>query len=489
MKSKNKRIFNIKLYIIIPLLIFEDSLLVACSNYISMKLMNYNNEQIKNTPDSSFMPENFINSKIDNIIYTELNIGQPPQKLIAIIDAEEYSYFLFKDTCLINSHFDEKESSTFEPNYSETFFYNGYGKAIYINETFLLNNDIYDSNQNIKLKNFPIIFMNDPKNDEFFMQRHSPEEISGKTCVTIGIRYTKDYLNTISKNFLFVLKEKDIIDDYILFFEYDEKGNEKNLILGGYPEEIYKNLNKFLVNNQKTTPIKIYNRFKPQWGFQCDKVFSGQEKINKEDIAFHYNLGVIYGPKDYQEHIENTFFSNYFRSKICNKKINEKFTIFYCGRDKFNIDERKKFPELVFFKNDLEEKFNLTYQDLFFTKGDNVYFLIVFNHIYDDIWELGKPFLKKYSFAFNFDSKIIWYYKDLNGKTKALQNEMNQKTDKKKFIFIILFLSLFLGVICFLFGKILYNKKVKKLIKAKELEQNFSYINNKEDKIENKLIE
>ena len=491
MKYNNKIIFNLELNILlIPLLIFEDYLLAFCSNYISMKLINYNNEQIRAIPDSLFSPENFINLKIENIIYTEIKIGQPPQKIISIIDPEEYSYFLFKDICLLESYFDEDKSFSFQPDFRETFYYNGYGKAIYISENFLLNNDINNEKRDIKLENFPIIFMNEPKNDEFFIQRHSIEEITGKTCITIGIRYIGNYQDNISKNFLFVLKEKDIIDDYILFFEYDESGNEKYCILGGYPEEIYKKKKKYSLGNQKTTTIKMYNRFKPQWGFQCDKVFSGEKKINKENVAFHYNLGVIYGRKDYKDHIENSFFNYYFRSNLCDKKINEKYTVFYCDKEKFNINEMKKFPELRFFKNELEENFSLNYQDLFFIKGKYIYFLIVFNHIYEDIWELGNPFLRKFSFAFNFDSKLIWYYKN-SYNDREIQNIMDKKngTNKNKFFLIIFIISLFLGVICFTFGKILYNKKVKILIKAKELEQNFSYINNKNDIRKNKLIE
>ena len=58
-----------------------------------------------------------------------------------------------------------------------------------------------------------------------------------------------------------------------------------------------------MLENQRAAHIKLYNRFKPQWGFKCDKIYSGKEKINKEEVAFHHNLGVIFGPKDYQNHM------------------------------------------------------------------------------------------------------------------------------------------------------------------------------------------
>ena len=464
------------IYIIIFLFITSNYIpLVFSSNYISMKIINYNNELINKIEDNSYTVEDFKKTKIENPIYTRIKIGEPPQEVTTWIDSEEYSYFIFKDLCIINSDFNENKSSTFEPNYDKLFFYNGYGQTIYINETFILNNDI-KNNKEIKIQKFPIMFMKDPKNDEYYKQRFSLDGITGKTCATIGFRYITNYRDLTSKNFLLVLKDKDIIDDYTVFFEYDKKGDEQYIVFGGYPEEIYPN-KKFSLENQKTTNIKLYNRFKPQWGFACDKILSGKEKLDKVDVAFHHNLGVIYGPKYYRDRIEGSFFNKYFDMKICNKKVDEQFTVFYCDKEKFTVDEMKKFPEIKFFKNDLEEIFNLTYTDLFYNKVNNIYFLIVFNHLYDEIWELGKPFLSKFFFAYNFDSKIIWYYKDIeNGnEEKRDKIKIREVKDNKSIIYRILFLSIFFGFIFFFIGRILYNRRNGKLINATELEKKFSY--------------
>ena len=469
--------------------------LIDTSNYISMNIISYNSEKINDIQDNSFTPQDFLNTKIPNPLYTKIKIGDSPQELITWINSEEYSYFVFKDTCIIDSDYNENKSKTFEPNYGKIFYYNGYGETIYINETFILNNDINSekNNKEIKIEKFPIMFMKDPKNDEFFLSRNSLSDITGKTCATIGFRFISNFHDLISKNFLLVLKDKDIIDDYTVFIEYDKNGNEKNIIFGGYVEEIYKNKKKYSLENQKTTRIKIYNRFKPQWGIKCDKILSGNDKIEVVDVSFHHNLGVIYGPKDYQDHIESAFFNRYFYSKICNKKVDETHTVFYCVKEKFTIDDMKKFPEIKFIKTDLEESLNLTYIDLFFTKGNNIYFLIVFNHLYDEVWELGKPFLNKFTFSYNFDSKLIYYYKDIEGDIEEFEKNKNTNNfkNKNRNIFIIIILSLFLGLLCFLIGRIIYNKKRSKLIKARELEQNFSYQKYNKSKIdvENKLIE
>lgn len=439
-----------------------------------MDIINYSNEQINKIPDDSFSLDDFINNVVHNLIYTKIKLGQPSQEIITWIDSEEYSYFLFKDICIVNSKFDEDKSITFVPNYDKEFFYSGYGKTIYVNETIILSNDI--NNKEIKIQQFPIMFMKDPTNDEFYNQRHSKETITGNTCATIGLRYTGNYHDDISKNFLLVLKNLDIIDDYTLFFEYNKNNAEEFLILGGYPDDIFaRTKKKYELKNQKTTHIKLYNRFKPQWGFQCDEVVSGEEKLTKLDIAIHHNLGVIYGTSDYQEMIEKNYFNYYFNLKICTKQNDETYTIYFCDKKKFDENEMKKFPELKFVKIELEESFNLTYHDLFFTKGNNVYFLIVFHSLYNEVWELGKPFLKKYSFVYNFDSKLIWYYKINNSDNSDNIEKKIDKNRNKRLFGIILCLSIFLGIVCFVIGRIIFNKSKNNLIKAEELEQNFSY--------------
>ena len=142
------------------------------------------------------------------------------------------------------------------------------------------------------------MFMKDPKNDEFFNERFSISDITEKTCATIGLRFIKTYGDKISKNFLSVLNDLDIINDNIMFIEYDKTGKEKYLLLGEYPDIAYKN--QYIFNKENSVNIKIYNRFKSQWGFQCDKIFSGNDIIKNNDIAIHHNLGVIYAPFSYK---------------------------------------------------------------------------------------------------------------------------------------------------------------------------------------------
>ena len=159
-------------------------------------------------------------------LYTSIKIGNPNQEVKAWIEQEEYSYFLIKDTCILDSYFNENISLTFEKDDNKTFYYNGHSKTIYINETFTLRNDINEKNKEINIMKFPIMFMKDPKNDEMFNNLYSNVDITNKTCATIGFNYLSNYNDKISKNFILTLKEKEIIDEYTIFIEYDKNGDE-----------------------------------------------------------------------------------------------------------------------------------------------------------------------------------------------------------------------------------------------------------------------
>ena len=429
----------------------------AYSHSIIFELSNYVNNKLNSIKDDEFTYHNFTNLLIDNSLYTKIKIGQPYQEIIAWINAEEYSYFLFKNICKLDSYYDETKSKTYSPNDDYKFLYNGYSQTIYINESFYFGKK--------EIKEFPIMFMRKPENDTNFIQRNSINDITGKTCITFGFRFIKNYYESNYKNFLSVLNDLDIINDYIVFFEYDEKGNEKFLLLGEYTDIIFKN--KYAYKEGCLTNIKIYNRFKPQWGLQFDKIYSKNIKIEINDAAFHHNLGVIYAPFEYKEFIEKNYFDDLINKKIC-KKINENEYIFYfCDKIKLG-NEIENFPEIKFIKNEFEEEFILTYKDLFFTKGNNTYFLIIFHNLYNKIWELGKPFLKKYLFAYNFDSKIMLHY-NISSNIKLNKNESKEK---KSFFIYIIIIAIFFGILFFIFGKKYYNKRK---IRAEELETNFSY--------------
>ena len=109
----------------------------AYSHSIIFELSNYVNNKLNSIKDDEFTYLNFTNLLIDNSLYTKIKIGQPYQEIIAWINAEEYSYFLFKNICKLDSYYDETKSKTFCPNSDQQFLFKGYGQTIFSNESFI----------------------------------------------------------------------------------------------------------------------------------------------------------------------------------------------------------------------------------------------------------------------------------------------------------------------------------------------------------------
>ena len=104
----------------------------------------------------------------------------------------------------------------------------------------------------------------------------------------------------------------------------------------------------------------------------------------------------------------------------------------------------------------LEKEFILTYNDLFIEKGNKIYFLIIYDNTIRFNWILGKPFLKKYFFSFNYDKKILTFYE------MEKENNINKKEENNKIvilIIIIILLFVIVSVLGFFFAKFIYNYK------------------------------
>ena len=137
---------------------------------------------------------------------------------------------------------------------------------------------------------------------------------------------------------------------------------------------------------------------------------------------------------------------------------------------------------VLYFKNiDLYSIFELNYQDLFYSKGEYIYFLIIFKGV---TWIFGDLFLRKYYLVFNQDLKTIGYYKNIV--------EENEKLDEKTFKFSLTHLLLILILISIIVvGIVLYKKGWKRKNRANELDDDYEYnaeINNS-DNDKNKILD
>ena len=118
--------------------------------------------------------------------------------------------------------------------------------------------------------------------------------------------------------------------------------------------------------------------------------------------------------------------------------------------------------------------FTLDYNDLFIEKEDSLLFLVVtYTDMDEGYWILGKPFLKKYLFLFDIDTKMIGFY--VNDISKVGNNEINnaKKSSFNLSIFINILLLCILLILIFIFYRYYMNRR---RIRANELEDKFNYI-------------
>jgi hypothetical protein len=143
-----------------------------------------------------------------------------------------------------------------------------------------------------------------------------------------------------------------------------------------------------------------------------------------------------------------------------------------------------QFPPLYFKMDKFNETFELNYKDLFREKDGYLYFLVVFSKTHQTFFEIGKIFLKKYTFTFNQNSKYIGYYinsKNPNPSDTTMPEDSSEPSSKKdesfvssKYFYIVLAVSiLVVGIIGFVIGKVVYDKIRKR--RRNELEDLYEY--------------
>ena len=120
----------------------------------------------------------------------------------------------------------------------------------------------------------------------------------------------------------------------------------------------------------------------------------------------------------------------------------------------------KYFPPLKFFQYDFNYTFELTYKDLFIEKNDKIILLIFFDQMRFD-WRLGKPFLRKYSFLFNRDTKMVGFYKNQNNKNEKNETNLDSRWKIILIVFVIFFAIVILVFSGILIGIYLFRKKKK----------------------------
>ena len=222
-------------------------------------------------------------------------------------------------------------------------------------------------------------------------------------------------LNDAKLNFIQQLKNKRIIDNYNWYIRYN-KDKTGELIIGAAPHEVRPE--NYLEEDLYTTHARLINDlFYWEIDFSSIELFdegaNKRYKVEGKSGVIYINSSFIHCPKSFYDDITNIFFKPYFESNRCKKvrinKYESSYQVIYCHQRNFTDNDLKKFPILLFQSNELNFIFNLDYNDLFI-KTRNVYIFKIINGVDSGFWKLGKTFMEKYQFVFNYDSKTFGFY-------------------------------------------------------------------------------
>ena len=430
---------------------------------------NYDKEQI-----------NYFYESVMNKLYSKISLGQKNTQYIMEIKINTIGLTVYNYNCDIPP-LNSDSNPPLLPNFAESITIDHiedndtqiYGEYF----VYILNNTM-----NIKTeKEEKKIYV-----DYLFSQRNNSEYINKDilrpyTCFNLGFHLmTKDIIDDeYALNLIFQLKKKDIINSYNWFIEYDSENKDKaKLILGvkpyEYNKEKYKEENDKTIEAEKRLDKIIY------WDVKMSEIYL-MKNNEKQLIEGYYtcslepSLGVIVGVIGYKLYVEDNLFKPLIKQQKCFKEKNifNKYIIYYCNKDMKDILEKSEAVKLYFYHRFFGKTFELNFEDLFEEKNNFIFFKIFFDEEQNDIWRLGKPFLIKYFFSYNFDGKTISYY-------NLEENEDNNGTNiKTVLIVVIIILALiFLGLGFFL-GKYIVNYRKNKKKKAEELleDENIGEVN------------
>ena len=438
---------------IFSLILFFNFIIFTNSNQI---VFPFKTEEIN---DESL---NYIKGIQDNKIYITTDIGNPPQKIKLYLTMSS-CLLLIANSSIDTSYYNSEKSKTYVNISKSTPYFEIFTNAYLSQENFIFQTS-YDNKNTKEFNNIEFMHV---------------IEYSSSTYISpgyFGLQIPKKNKMNIFDN----LKKSNVISSYIFNLNYTSD-NEGFLSIGEFPS-LY-NDNKEEDAIKKTNALPCSNDYISNndlcWQLKFNDVEFGDIKVNRDRGAdIMPELGFIKGTKEYQTKIHENYFTKYHNGKC---KLNNYGSFFYYYECDKNTDI-SSFKDLIFSHQEFMYDFVLTKNDLFKEYNGKLYFLIIFDYYlnYGDNWKLGKPFIKKYSFVYDADKKIIYYYDKQNSNKKG-----NEGGGSKTFIYwiIIGFLCIAMIVmIVLVLTKVIFKPKKKK---ADELTEDNDYIN--QDNKENSL--
>ena len=409
----------------------------------------------------------YIKSLLYGHIYTQLMVSTTKQIVNLGISTEE-SLFAIESSIINENNYNINKSTSYRDNRGMFIYmdkYQRYFRGDILNETFYMYNSPNYKEDDISEYN-DLMFAHiielkkgfNPMDNGFI--DNNKNLISGK----IGLQITNEYNANDHISLIKDFKSLNLIDKLVwtLIYTTDEEGY---LTFGEYPYQYNNSYNEEM--QQKISCLSINNDF--SWTFSFTDIKIGKQKLTIYRLAdYSPQLGLIKGTSEYLAIIK-PYFESLGKCKLIEIEFkNEKYEYYECEKNT-NINN---FEPLIFVHQELENNFVLTKDDLFIDYNEKKYFLILFpKGAYQQRWQLGKPFTKKYKFSFDHESRNILFYKDLK--------QIEEKNDEPKIKIIIIIIGSIIGIVA-LIGGIYIGKKFcsqKKKKKANKLEDEI--INNK----------
>ena len=368
----------------------------------------------------------------ENFLQTEIKLGNPIQTIPVRISTEYYSLNI------LNKNATDKLKS-FDPNMSSSYINisleidedTEFFKKVY------LSKDDFSFNNNKNVKNFT-----------FVLGTLNEKDYSG----VIGLRLISTYKD--KNNIIENLKQINEIKNKAFQLKYTNLNNESGILIIG--NDTYNHSeNNFIKEKIPNIQLEL------TWGFNILKIKSGKDDVSKNEIMakINFDYGLIFGSNSYNKSIYDKFFKENIDNKICQSLIFNNLIHYICMKDV----KLKNFPPLILYSKDSNLEFILNYEDLFIEINGKYYFLVNFEYIHKselkEFWNLGVPFIKKYSLIFDRDKNIVGYYKE----------RINSDSDKPNFFtFSLIFACLIIiGLLIYIFYYVMRSEKRKK--RAQEL--------------------
>ena len=435
------RRISIYLTIIIP------NLFSLCVSYI---IIPFTSEMSK--IENNLSPKDIMNKLILNDLYTNIDIGTPPQNLNFTLNFHSYqTYILNYNSSRKFIQYNKNISSTYISLNDKSIFFQGndFQSAFNSSDKISINKYLKDYNLNFLL----IKKENEDTNINF-------SGSFGLSVVDCGEPLSLD------SGLLYNLKKNNLIDNYIFTLIFNKDNFFEGKVIVG--KNIY---DKYIDDYFHYSHCIIdynYNFF--FWGWNNFKVNYKDNSFNIYHAYFKPNSGVIICSLNIQKILKNDFFDNKISEKKCFEE-NSTYHFFYCDNDvDINIQSFK------FLNNKDNITFQINKEDLIYNYNHKKYFLMVFDkNLKSDTIYLGIPFLKKYDIIFDQDKRHSGFY---NFKIDFKEDEKEEKNDKKiipeqfkvnylwkKISLIIMFLIILLFIyILFYLYRDIRRKQAKKII-------------------------